>query len=152
MVCSVLTARRTSANAFEGIAPDATVLFCAAGVDDKAELDPTRLANSIYVLAEDQGCDIITISAGDSDQDLPEILGAIEDATDLGVLCFAAAGNRGGAPLCPAQYADCIAVGAVGKCELAPPGTWDAREAKRCFRRTEELFFWNSSARGPAVR
>jgi subtilisin family serine protease len=152
VVCSVLAARPTSASAFEGIAPDATVLFCAAGVDDKASLDPTRLANSIYVLAEDHACDIITISAGDSEQDLPEILGAIEDATDLGVLCFAAAGNQGGSPLCPALYDDCIAVGAVGKREVAPPGTWDAREAKRCFRTADELFFWNSSARGPAVR
>ena len=152
VVCSVLAARSSTQNAFEGIAPDATVLFCAAGVDDKAALDPTRLANSIYVLAEEYDCDIITISAGDSDQDLPEILGAIEDATDLGVMCFAAAGNRGGTPLCPAAYDDCIAVGAVGKREIAPPGTWDAREAKRCFTTTDELFFWNSSARGPAVR
>jgi subtilisin family serine protease len=152
VVCSVLAARHTRATGFEGIAPDATVLFCAAGVDDKAALDPTRLANSIYVLAEDHDCDIITISAGDSNQDLPEILGAIEDATDLGVLCFAAAGNQGGAPLCPALYDDCIAVGALGKLEMAPPGTWDAREAKRCFRTADELFFWNSSARGPAVR
>jgi subtilisin family serine protease len=152
VVCSVLAAHRTRAKGFEGIVPDATVLFCAAGVDDKATLDPTRLANSIYVLAEDYDCDIITISAGDSEQDLPEVLGAIEDATDLGVLCFAAAGNQGGAPLCPAQYADCIAVGAIGKRDIAPPGTWDAREAKRCFRSADGLFFWNSSARGPAVR
>jgi hypothetical protein len=152
VVCSVLAAHRTRAKGFEGVAPDATVLFCAAGVDDKPTLDPTRLANSIYVLAEDYDCDIITISAGDGEKDRPEILGAIEDATDLGVLCFTAAGNQGGAPLYPALYADCIAVGAVGKRDIAPPGTWDAREAKRCFRTTDELFFWNSSARGPDVR
>jgi subtilisin family serine protease len=153
VVCSVLAARCHEAHGFEGVAPDATVLFCSAGADDKDSLDPTRLANSIYVLAEDCGCDIITISAGDSDQELPEILGALEDATDLGVLCFAAAGNQGGAPLCPAFYPDCIAVGAVGKRDFAPPGTWDAREAAKSRAHSAgEVFFWNSSARGRQVR
>lgn len=150
-VCSVLGARRNNPHGFEGVAPDATIYFCAAGADDSERLNPTRLANSIAVLSEEYQCDIVTFSAGDVEEELPELQAAVEDATDNGTLCFTAAGNRGAAPLYPARYPECLAVGAIGKLGFAAPGSADARDAQAAVITAGELFFWNSSARGPGV-
>jgi subtilisin family serine protease len=152
MVCSVLGANPAGKFDFEGIAPGATLCFCAAGADDTDKLGAPRLAESIYHLAEVEGCDIITFSAGDVDVALPELEAALEDATDLGVLCFGAAGNKGEAPLYPARYDDCLSVGALGRVGFAPPQTEDWRDARASREVRGSEFLWQASARGPGVK
>ena len=152
MVCSVLGAKVAGSRGFEGIAPGATIYFCAAGADDKDKLAAPRLAESINHLATVKQCDIITFSAGDASLPVPEVESALEDATDAGVLCFAAAGNLGKGPLYPACYPDCLSVGALGRVGLAPPQTEDRQDASRSTVVVGNEFLWPSSARGPLVK
>lgn len=152
MVCSVLGAQPTKKFGFEGIAPGASLFFCAAGADDNDRLSAPRLAESIYHLAEVEGCNIITFSAGDVNVPLPEVEAALQDAADLGVLCFAAAGNRGQAPLYPARYDDCLSVGALGRVGYAPRQTEDWRDACASREVKGDEFMWQASARGAEVK
>jgi len=70
----------------------------------------------------------------------------------LGVLCFAAAGNKGEAPLYPARYEDCLSVGALGRVGFAPPQTEDWRDARASREVRGSEFLWQASARGPGVK
>jgi len=151
-VCSLLTARPAHPDGFEGIAPNATVYFCAAGSDTDERLNPTRLANCIDLLASpDYECDIITFSSGDGDRPLPNIEIAMEAAADRGTLCFAAAGNKGGSPRFPAKYPDCLAVAALGRAGLAPKNTQEEEDERLSTSLPNGLFFWHASAQGPGV-
>ena len=152
MVCSVLTANPDDVDAYEGIVPGARVCFCAAGAAESDRLNSARIGESINHLADVEGCDIITFSAGDTKLETPEIESALEDATDVGTLCFAAAGNKGSAVLFPATYDDCLSVGALGRIGFAPEGTEDALEALRSKISVGDEFLWPSSARGPGVK
>ena len=152
MVCSVLTANPDGSGAYQGMVPGASVCFCAAGADESDRLNSARVAESINHLAGVKGCDIITFSAGDAELATPEIESALEDATDLGTLCFAAAGNQGSAVKFPAKYEDCLTVGALGRSGFAPEGTEDALEAERSTVKFGTEFLWPSSARGAGVK
>lgn len=154
-VCSLLTARGSTVAStragFDGIVPQAKVLFCAAGSDSSERLDPRRLSAAIDLLVTDYECDIISCSAGDGDRPLPGIEVALEAAADAGVLCFVAAGNEGGTPRFPAKYRDCYPVAALGSIGLAPEHTVEAEDEQLSHTLNEELFLWHSSAQGANV-
>lgn len=151
-VCSLLASRPRDALGVAGVAPGADVYFAAAGEDDSPQLDPTRLANSIDLLAEEHGCHLITVSAGDSRQPTDEILFSVRAARERGCLCLFAAGNQGGEPLYPARYAESLAVGACGRHGVAPEGTYlDAVARNADAGGDDRLFLWRNSARGQQV-
>lgn len=152
-ICCLLAARPAQGAAgFEGVASGADVFFAAAGSDETEALDPTRLANAIESLAADQGCHLITISAGDCPRPTPEIEYAVRQAREVGTLCLFAAGNQGGRPLFPARYNTCLAVAACGQLGTAPEGTtlW-AAEATASELGPDGLYLWSQSARGVEV-
>jgi hypothetical protein len=152
-VCSLIAARAgTPGGHFEGIAPGAEVLFCAAGSESSHRLDPRRLADAISHLSVEQKCDIITFSAGDLKDRIPAVRDAMGEALRNGTLCFAAAGNCGGLPRYPAKYRHCLSVGALGSMTGAPSGTWDAEEIPQGGAvQPGGTFLWKDSARGPGV-
>ena len=151
-ICSLVGARPLSATDYEGIAPGAEIVFAAAGCEDNEEIDILRLEASMLMLRDDEECDIITFSAGDSLSRLPVIREALIGMADKGVLCFAAAGNEGGAPRYPARYEECLAVGSVGKVDLAPKNSADVWARGQSIVETAgELYHSPDSARGPDV-
>jgi hypothetical protein len=128
-------------------------LFAAAGEEDSAMLSPTRLANAIEALAEEYGCHLISVSAGDSSNRMPEVQHAMQTARAAGSLCIFAAGNLGGAPLYPALYDECLAVAACGRRQLAPAGTvhLGVEKTGEAVEGQPDIFLWRASARGRGV-
>lgn len=152
-VCCLLGARpREGTAGFQGIAYASDIVFMAAGMESAAALDPTRLANAIEALAQDQRCHLITVSAGDDPEPTPEIDHAVSSAREAGALCLFAAGNQGGEPMYPARYDSCLAVAACGQLGTAPERTtaW-ASEQQAGPIAEDGLFLWTGSARGPKV-
>jgi hypothetical protein len=152
-VCSFLTARfDIESDSYAGFVPFADVTFCAAGCDEDESLDDERTINGIDLLVEKYQCDLISISAGDSDDPMPDLRSAVQEAARHGVLCFFAAGNEGGRPRFPACYPEVLAVGAVGREDAAPPQTWEANEAALAtIRGQDSLFLCKLSASGQDV-
>lgn len=151
-VCGLIAARAAFHAPFTGVAPGAELVFAAAGEDQSERLDVARLANAIDLLAEDYRCDIISFSAGDCADPLPEIELAAEAAMDSGSLCFVAAGNLGGTARYPARYPACLAVGALGKVGLAPPNTFEfAQERASAAAVDDDFYVWCDSAQGSEV-
>lgn len=157
-VCSLLASRAASPDGFLGMAPGAEVTFAAAGSDGnrgdeaRACLSPSRLANSLEVLVAKHQCDIISFSAGDCEDPVPEVELAARAAREAGSICFTAAGNEGNAPLYPARYEELLAVGAAGHKGVAPPQTPECLAEVESARNCEgDLFYWHGSARGPGV-
>ena len=152
-ICGLIAGRVSGSNVhFQGIAPGAEVFFAAAGEDDTEALDAVRLVTAIDILAGKYQCDIICFSAGDCPEPLPHIEAAVRAAQDRGCLCFVAAGNLGGEALYPACYADCLAVGALGRVGLAPPDTFESAQEKASSGTVVDgLFLWRDSAKGAQV-
>ena len=151
-VCALLTSRANSQSGYAGIVPHAEVFFSAAGADESEGLDRQRLLASISYLSEYRRCDVISVSAGDSRDPLPDIAAAVEDAADRGTACFFAAGNQG-RPFYPARYDTCLAVAAIGKRGTAPTGTFmkhlETHESEDV--NSSDVFVWSKSARGPEI-
>ena len=151
-VCGLIGARAACNAPFIGIAPAAELVFAAAGEDQAERLDVARLANAIDLLVNDYQCDIISFSAGDCADPLPEIETAADAALDAGSLCFVAAGNLGGEARYPARYPECLAVGALGKVGLAPPNTFESsQEQASTGAIVDGLYAWCDSAQGSEV-
>ena len=151
---------RSLASGYQGIAPGADAFFWSAGFSHPSRpkgigvgLNPALVAGGIRTLARDHGCDIINISAGDSEEPTEEIHSAILDAQEVGTLCFFASGNQGGKPLYPAQYPEAVAVAATGLRNYAPQHVMEHQhevEAQHDLDAGE--FVWAWSATGPDVQ
>lgn len=125
-IISLVARNAEGQRGYSGIAPGAKYFFISAKdrSEDDPVLNPTLVANAIELLADKYLCDIVTVSAGDSPVPLPEIETAVKMAKKRGCLTFFAAGNSGEL-LYPANYEDCIAVGAVGCLGTAPEDSWE---------------------------
>ncbi len=151
--CSLLAARRSDFPHHVGVAQGAELFFCAAGADSSTALSAARVANALDFLVEQHKCDIVVIGAGEVVSEIPSIRIATEYASELGSLCFFAAGNSGGEPRFPACYSECIAVGAIGQHGVAPDNSWEAHEERHSTQFSNAShFLWRSSARGRLVQ
>ena len=153
-VCALIASRTKGVLGFDGIAPEAEVFFASAysPYSDEPKLWGQNVGDCILYLAEQRRCDVISVSAGDLEEESPWIDTAVQFAADLGTVCFFAAGNSS-QPKYPALQPDCHAVAAVGKSGEAP-------DSSRIQRIEEEdtvplsvsgFYVWKYSARGPNI-
>lgn len=137
---------------FEGMAPGAAVSFISAqGPYAPDKLSPAMLEAAIERLADEESCDIISISAGDYVAPMPGLLDAVRYAESCGALCIFAGGNRAGAPLYPASYNEVVAVGALGKCGVAPGSLMHDNEAASCLADNKSFYLLDKLAFGPEL-
>lgn len=151
-VCSLLAARTTRSECYEGVAPKAEVYFAAAGNDSAETLDASRIVGSLDLLSGRYGCHLVSISAGGPDFDLPGLHSAIRRAQKRGTLCVFAAGNSGACEY-PAKYPESVAVAAMGHYGTGPLGTdvWARAEFESARTSDPALFLWTESAVGTDV-
>lgn len=94
-------------------------------------------------------CDIINLSLGSEEMD-EAIISSIRDAYSEGILCFAANGNDGRAPVnFPAAYSLTIAVSAMGQKGTFPRGTVQTSMVKSPFGTDKKNFIAGFSNVGP---
>jgi Subtilase family len=94
---------------------------------------------------------LISISAGDWPDPVPDLETEVELAADRGTLCFFAAGNRRSV-LYPARYPACLAVAALGQAGNAPAGTTvEYMDLHVSEWLAHPLYLWGLSARGAEV-
>ena len=106
---------------YEGMCPGSEFIFMsAADADGSGELNPVAVAEAIDCLSFEHQCDLITISAGDNESELPIVREAVLDAYENGTLCIFAAGNVAETVGYPALYPDVLAVGALGGIGCVP--------------------------------
>lgn len=112
----------------------------------------SRVAHCIDLLSSKYECDLITISSGDHENPLDDLLSDVQDARDQGSLCIFAAGNTG-RTYYPAAYPECIAVAAIGRYHTAPPGSDISARAQSEAESFagDDVFLWRGSARGPLI-
>lgn len=150
-ICSILGSRVNGSVGYRGIVSDADIWFAAAGEETTPTLVLPRVLASIRLLVEKYACDVISISAGDWRDPIPDLETEVELAADKGTLCFFAAGNQGKARY-PAKYPACLAVAALGQVGNAPAGStveYLDQHSSEFIRRP--LYLWDKSARGPEV-
>lgn len=150
-ICSILSSRVNGSGGYRGIVSDADIWFAAAGEETTPTLGLPRVLASIRLLVEKYACDVISISAGDWLDPIPDLETEVELAADRGTLCFLAAGNQGEVRY-PAKYPVCLAVAALGQAGNAPTGStveYLDQHSSEFIRRP--LYLWDKSARGPAV-
>jgi len=151
-VCALLAARVAGASGFAGVAPDAAVVFVAAGADNTPALSRSRLIAGIDYLSKVRKCDLISVSAGDSPAPLADLETAVDDAANSGTLCFFAAGN-GRKVRYPAVYPICLAVAALGRSGIAPAESYISYVDQFSSEAIEgaNVYLWSMSARGAEV-
>jgi Subtilase family len=152
-VCSILAARPSNPRHYVGVAQGATVYFCAAGSDQSGSLGLGRVVSALDFLVEVHQCDIIVVGAGEVAAEMQTIRETVRYASELGALCFFAAGNGGGDPFFPACYPECLAVGAIGLHGIAPESSWEGQAERRSTQFSDAThFLWHASARGDHVQ
>ncbi|WP_018001491.1 S8 family serine peptidase [Paracoccus sp. N5] len=108
------------------------------------------IARAIRQAVED-GCDIINMSLGQSSEPI-SISREVRRARALGVVCIAATGNDGMAPVSyPARSAAVLGVSAGGVLDAWPEGAITARNVARDPAPVGERFFASFSNIGPEV-
>lgn len=89
--------------------------------------------------AVNEGCDIVSMSLG-SDTPSSYIRMKIERATDVGVLCVAAAGNEGGPVSYPAKFRNVVGVSAIGQLKTYPKDSIH-RDAESSIRSSDGKYY-----------
>lgn len=123
-VAGIIAGRGKPGQGVRGIAPGVDLhVYRVFGKDQQLALS-FNIAKGIRQ-AVDDGCDLINLSLGGTD-DMPEVLREINRARAMGVVCIAAAGNeyRSGVSY-PARYSPVLAVSAYGR-----KGTWPSKAAQ----------------------
>ncbi len=113
-VCGVIAAIQNNDLGISGIAPECKILPLKVNVGDLNEIEDANAAEAI-IYAADHGANIINLSLGWSEGEIPVITDAINYAADKGALLVAAAGNANGPVWFPANQDDVIAVSATDK-------------------------------------
>ena len=121
-VCGTIGARPDPAGQYAGIAPGIE-LFSARVFPPDRGANQGDIANAIDALSADHGVDLINMSLGAETGSQIEH-DAIRDADERGTLCVCAAANEGSPPVhFPADFAETVAVSAVGLPGWGPAGT-----------------------------
>lgn len=111
-VCGVIAAIQNNELGISGIAPECKILPLKVNIDGLNEIEDANVAEAI-VYATDHGANIINLSLGWPEGDIPVIMDAIDYASGKGVLLIAAAGNANGPVWFPANQNNVIAVSAT---------------------------------------
>jgi len=128
-VCGVIAAIQNNALGISGIAPECKILPLKVNVGGLNEIEDSNAAEAI-IYAADHGANIINLSLGWSEGEIPVITDAIDYAAGKGVLLVAAAGQDVGGPvLFPANLEEVIAVSGTN----------------------EDSNFWFKSNQGPEI-
>ena len=128
-VCGVIAAIQNNNLGISGIAPECKILPLKVNVGGLNEIEDSNAAEAI-IYAADHGANIINLSLGWPEGEIPVITDAIDYAADKGVLLVAAAGQDVGGPvLFPANLEEVIAVSGTN----------------------EDSNFWFKSNQGPEI-
>ncbi len=128
-VCGIVGARPTGGAGFVGLAQAAEMVV--ARVQQPGQLvSDADMANAVDAMADEQ-VDLINMSLG-AKRESVQLIDSIIDAWTRGTVCFAAAGNTGDDVLWPGRHERVVAVTAVGRRGVAPPGTLSASRLLRC--------------------
>ena len=111
-VCGVIAAIQNNDLGISGIAPECKILPIKVNINGLNEIEDANAAEAI-VYAADHGANIINLSLGWPEGEIPVITDAINYAADKGTLMVAAAGNADGPIWFPANHDDVIAVSAT---------------------------------------
>ena len=150
-VCASFIAANGDEDPIEGIAPGSTVYFMAAQERFSSDrMSPTAVAQAIRQLAAEE-CDLISISAGDTEKEQQLVREAVKDARRMGSLCLFAAGNSSGPPQYPACYEEIIAIGAFGRFGAQPENSILSRSATAPAASNERHFMLSQLAFGDLV-
>jgi subtilisin len=121
-VSAIVSAR--GPDGFRGLAWDAELFFVDAsfvGQQGASGVDSARVVDGVRTLSSIHNVDIINISCGFGQAELPDLEDRIEEAADAGTLCICAGGNTGGALVeMPASLPTTIGVGGIGFTGVAP--------------------------------
>jgi subtilisin len=149
-VAGVIGARGVGPIRWEGLAPDAELFSCRV-FGPSGPTDQSTVADAILDLAQ-RGAHLVNLSLSASEASAIEKQ-SVRIARDLGTLCIAAAGNRGGKVQYPAAYPEVVAVGAIGRRGEWLPRTSSATRVPVIAEDwgKEGLFGANFSCRGKEV-
>ncbi len=111
-VCGVIAAIQNNDLGISGIAPECKILPLKVNVGGLNEIEDTNAAEAI-IYAADHGANIINLSLGWPEGEIPVITDAIDYAAGKGVLLVAAAGNADGPIWFPANQDEVISVSAT---------------------------------------
>jgi len=111
-VCGVIAAIQNNDLGISGIAPECKILPLKVNVGGLNEIEDADAAEAI-IYAADHGANIINLSLGWPEGEIPVITDAIDYATGKGVLLIAAAGNADGPIWFPANQDEVISVSAT---------------------------------------
>lgn len=120
----IIAARSNDGTMMRGFAPEAEIhiLRIFPAQDDSGF---SHLKDALWYCIENE-IDVINLSLGaESDIEI-EIENLLEQATQNGIACIAAAGNSGEAVQYPASSPHCLAVSAIGNIKEVKPFTWEA--------------------------
>lgn len=132
-----------------GYVPDASLyaLRVFGGADGGGHISDIRDA---VKWAIQEGCDIISMSLGGGTPS-SFLHRAIEEATDAGILCVAAAGNDGGAVDYPAKCDAVAAISAIGKVGTYPRNSIHGEAQSRIRSANRAYFLASFSNRGDEI-
>jgi hypothetical protein len=111
-VCGVIAAIQNNDLGISGIAPECKILPLKVNAGGLNEIEDTNAAEAI-IYAADHGANIINLSLGWPEGEIPVITDAIDYAAGKGVLLVAAAGNADGPIWFPANQDEVISVSAT---------------------------------------
>ena len=148
-----IIAGRGLSNGVPGVAPGAELrsyrVFPKA---DATGASNAAIINAIRAAVDDE-CDIVNLSLGGNSAKEDGVRDAVDFAWQNGVVCIAAAGNGGRKTVTfPARHPNAIAVSAVGKESLIPPGAEDHQYVALPRAQTDEdVFLAGFSNVGPQI-
>ena len=148
-----IIAGRGRKNGIPGVAPEAELrsyrVFPKA---DAVGASNASIINAIRAAVDDE-CDIVNLSLGGNSAKEDGVRDAVDFAWQNGVVCIAASGNGGRKTVTfPARHPNAIAVSAVGKESLIPPGADDHRHVSPPRAQTDpDVFLAGFSNVGPQI-
>lgn len=151
-ICGIIGARTGNGTEYVGIAPAADLLVARVETSATGPAKQVDIANALDAMVA-RGVNLVNISLG-ARMPSQVLIDSIINAWLNGVVCFAAAGNAGGAVLWPAHHENVVAVTALGRSSEVPPGSLgalflaDSEQTDDSF----DLTFAEFCSRGPQVR
>ena len=131
-VAGIIGGRGLIGQGMRGVAPGVELFSYRVFPKDKGGTSTYAIARAIDRAVED-GCDLINLSLGGGQPDLP-LSQSIGAAYDQGVRCIVAAGNNGRRDVSyPAIYKRAIAVSALGRRGTFPAGSTEGLDAMEPF-------------------
>ncbi|RMB04811.1 subtilase family protein [Eilatimonas milleporae] len=152
MMAGLIAARPVEKGNYAGLAPGADVMSIRVYDKAMAGAQPTDVAEAITLMANVEKADLINLSLSDvAPSEVQQRV--IRQARSVGTLCIAAAGDDPGPVQYPAQYAETVAVSALG-CDVPGPseGTLQATRPADTGKIGQQGWFLSTmTSYGPAL-